>query len=201
MKSIISKTLFLFIAIVLGTFIVLPTLNSFVNNFSVGELGLVPEVFAQNTSGEVSQNNTTTIGDSVLCTIFPFLRGIAFAGNLCGGDSGAANAVGLGVTLVQTVLSLVFVWIIAVAVYTIIRAAIKYIRSEGDNTKVEAAQKSIRTVFVGIGALLVGIVGLAIVIALFGASGGLTPNGGIDTDTLQTCLQNGGTLESCTQGL
>lgn len=185
MKSIINKALFLFIAIVLGAFIVLPSLNSLLGNFSDGKLGLVQEVSAQSENG------------SILCTIFPFLDGIAFAANLCGGDSGAASAVGLGITLVQTVLSLVFVGIIAVAVYTIIRAAIKYIRAEGDDSKVEEAQKSIKRVFIGIGALLVGIVGLAIVIAIFGASGGLTPEG-LDPERLQECLRTG-TLEECTE--
>lgn len=135
--------------------------------------------------------------ESVLCTIFPFLKGIAFAGNLCGGESGASNAVGLGITLVQTALSLVFVGIISVAVYTIIRAALKYIRAEGDDSKVEEAQKSIKRVFIGIGALLVGIVGLAIIIALFGATGGLNTEPGIDTDTLRACLGGGGTIETC----
>lgn len=188
MKSIINKALFLFIAIILCAFVVLPSLNGILGNLSDGKLALVQEVSAQ----EEGSN-------SVLCTIFPFLRGIVFAGNLCGGDSGAANAIGLGFTLVQTILSLIFVGIIAVAVYTIIRAAIKYIRAEGDDSKVEEAQKSIKRVFIGIGALLVGIVGLAIVIALFGASGGLTST--VDTDILQECLENGQTIENCAQSI
>jgi uncharacterized membrane protein len=179
----ISLKLSLAVLFMLTFVLAVPFLNNTTKIIS-GE-GIVSSVSAQN-------------GTSVLCTIFPFLEGIAFAGNLCGGDSGASNAVGLGITLVQTALSLVFVGIISVAVYTIIRAALKYIRAEGDDSKVEEAQKSIKRVFIGIGALLVGIIGLAIIISLFGATGGLNTQSGIDTEALQDCLKTG-TIDTCQQ--
>ncbi len=108
---------------------------------------------------------------NLLCEIFPFIESIKFTSSLCGGESEAGSAVDTAVGLAQFALSLIFVGIIAVAIFIIIKSALKYIQSEGDQAKVEEATKAIKNVFIGIGALLVGIIGLVIIIAVFQASG------------------------------
>lgn len=69
----------------------------------------------------------------------------------------------------QLVLSLVFVGIILVAIVYVVRAAIQYIQSQGNPEEIENATKSIRAVFIGIGALFVGIAGILLVITFFGS--------------------------------
>lgn len=131
---------------------------------------------------------------SPLCSIFPFLEGIQLFGGICViNNQGVENNVNQLATdagsLVSFGLSLIFVGIIAVAVYVIIRAAIKYIRSEGDEGKVEEAQKAIKTVFMGVGALLVGIVGLVIILVFFQSSGALQgPQGGTNVTPVDNFL-------------
>lgn len=113
---------------------------------------------------------------NVICDdIFPFLKNVSFlSDSLCTGETtGAQSAVDTTAGLVQFGLSLVFVGIIVVSIYIIIKAALKYIRSEGDADKIQEAQKAIKSVFIGIAALFIGIIGIVIVIAFFNATGGL----------------------------
>src|SRR5688572_21187611 len=97
---------------------------------------------------------TATGGDSVLCEIFPFLRSIGAVSSICTGSEEAAEDAAEQIrNFIQLGLSLVFVGIIAISIFVIIRAALKYIRSEGEPDKIQDAQKAIKSVFIGIGAL------------------------------------------------
>lgn len=58
--------------------------------------------------------------------------------------------------------------VVASVVYSII-AAYKYITSQGDTGKIEEANKSIKAIFMGIAAMVVGIVGMVIVFTVVGA--------------------------------
>jgi hypothetical protein len=69
------------------------------------------------------------------------------------------------------ILSVVFVGIILIAVYIIIRAGITYISSQGKEEKIQEAQKAIKNVFIGIVVMFVGIVGIILVLAFFGGVG------------------------------
>ncbi len=129
---------------------------------------------------------------SVVCDIFPFIKNIGAFGidSVC---SGKADAVPDKTTLAQQAVNLarlgasfIFIAIIVVAVYIVIKAAIKYIRSEGDKDKIESAQKAIKSVFVGLIALFVGVIGLVLILVLFEATGALTnplPQEGVDQIT------------------
>lgn len=75
----------------------------------------------------------------------------------------------------QLILSLVFVAIILISVVIIIQNGLKYIQSQGDAKKIEDATKAIKTVFIGIGVLFVGIAGLVLVLFVFNGTGLLTP--------------------------
>lgn len=75
----------------------------------------------------------------------------------------------------QLILSLVFVGIILLSVVIIVQSGVKYIQSQGDAGKIEEATKAIKTVFVGIAILFVGIAGLILVLFVFNATGLLTP--------------------------
>jgi ABC-type phosphate transport system permease subunit len=118
--------------------------------------------------------------DSVLCRLVPFLNDIpATQSTLCeGSTAGGEEAVSSTVAFAQLGVSFIFIGIILIAVYVIIKAAIKYIRSEGNEEKIQDAQKAIKQVFVGIGALFVGLIGLVIIIVFFNATGGIN-----DADT------------------
>lgn len=65
----------------------------------------------------------------------------------------------------------VFGLIIIYGIFLIIKAALTIIRSNGDASQVEAGANILRGVYVGIGIIFVGIIGLIIVIAFFGAGG------------------------------
>lgn len=88
--------------------------------------------------------------------------------NLLGTDGvGASDFVTSRVQL-GLVLALGIVVLIAV-VYAIL-AAIKYIQSQGDAGQIEEAQKAIKAIFLGIGAMLLALVGIVLVFVFFGAS-------------------------------
>lgn len=124
---------------------------------------------------------------NLLCKTFPFLAGIGIFGindALCGtGDTSdvALETATATISLFQLVTSLIFIAIIIIAVYVIVKAAIKYIRSEGDESKVQEAQKAIKTVFIGIAALFIGILGVVLVLAFFQVAGPTAGAGGDGT--------------------
>ncbi len=122
----------------------------------------------------LAQAGTAPSGNLV-CKVFPFLQNIKFdyIQQLCGTgqEITSQTAVQQGVLLVQTLVSLIFVGIIIIAVYVIIKAAIKYIRSEGNDEKIQEAQKAIKSVFIGLVALFVGIIGLVLILVIFNALG------------------------------
>ncbi len=110
--------------------------------------------------------------DNLICTIFPFLGQIGAFGisDICGGLD-PDRPIDEARSLIQFGLNLVFVGIIILAIYIIVKAAINYIRSEGDDEKIKSANKSIKAVFTGIIALFVGILGIILVLAIFNATG------------------------------
>jgi hypothetical protein len=71
---------------------------------------------------------------------------------------------------VQLVLILMLTAVIVAAVIYSIIAAFKYISSQGDSGKIEEAQKAIKAIFLGIGAMFVSIIGIVIIFAIFGVS-------------------------------
>lgn len=74
-------------------------------------------------------------------------------------------------TRFNTILSIIFLGIILLGVYVVVRAGIKFIQSQGDAGKIGEAQKAIQSVFLGIGAMFVGVVGIVLVLAFFGGTG------------------------------
>jgi heme/copper-type cytochrome/quinol oxidase subunit 2 len=126
---------------------------------------------------------------SIICTIFPFIRQTSTFGinSLCGDVQGEATGNAIR-DIINLVVSFIFVGIIIFSIYVIIKAAIKYIRSEGDQGKVEEAQKAIKSVFLGIAALFIGLIGIVIVIAFFGAGGALQTTD-INNPLLNSVLQ------------
>lgn len=131
---------------------------------------------APSTGGSEASSN-------LVCQLFPFLSRINFFGisQFCSGQNldrrTAAQEIG---GVVSSIVSLIFVAIIIVAVYIIIKAAIKYIRSEGDESKIQEAQKAIKSVFIGLVALFVGIIGLILILVLFNALGAVENQNPLD---------------------
>lgn len=103
-----------------------------------------------------------------LCTFIPFIC------NAISGDDGSVDAQSAQKFLtdrLQLVVSLIFIGIMLISVFIIVRAGLKYIQSQGDPDKIKDATKAIQSVFVGIGVLVVGIVGLLLVLAFFNITG------------------------------
>lgn len=73
-------------------------------------------------------------------------------------------------------LSLFFSAFIGFGLLVIVRGALKIITAQAVDEKVEEGYKSIRAVFIGLGLTFVGIIGIAIVIALLGGGGLLNAN-------------------------
>lgn len=139
--------------------------------FGFNNLAFAPQVHAQS--------------ENLICTIFPFIKNLGFgAGSLCSDKVEGKPAVDAAVALVRLSLQLIFIGIIIISIYIIIRAAIKYIRSEGDDQKIQDASKAIKSVFIGIAALFIGIIGIVIILAFFNASVGT------DTNEINNVLQN-----------
>jgi large-conductance mechanosensitive channel len=67
--------------------------------------------------------------------------------------------------------SLIFVGIIAFGIFQVIRASLKIIRSEGDSSKIQDGADTLKGVMIGIGMIFVGLIGLVIILAFFGAEG------------------------------
>lgn len=145
-----------------------------------------PKVLAQ-----ADITNEQVDNPNLLCELFPFLQSLGFANDaLCTGEAGeAGETVSTVESLVRFGLSLVFVGIIAVAIFTIIKAALMYIRSEGNEDQVENAKKAIKSVFIGIGALLVGIIGLVLILAFFNATSAVQDADQQDKETVRELLQ------------
>lgn len=83
----------------------------------------------------------------------------------CGDVNGQVTSV------IQVGISLVFALIILYGIFLIIKAALTIIRSNGDSAQLESGVNMIRGVYIGIGIIFIGIIGLIIVIAFFGAGG------------------------------
>ncbi|MFQ5493457.1 MAG: hypothetical protein ACE5DX_04830 [Candidatus Dojkabacteria bacterium] len=99
--------------------------------------------------------------------------------NLLG--AGGSGAAGFLTSRIQLGLVLALGAVVLVAVIFAISAAIKYISSQGDAGKIEEAQKAIKAIFLGVGAMLIAIVGIILVFVFFGAT---RP----DPSLFQTCL-------------
>ncbi len=98
----------------------------------------------------------------------------------------------------ELILSLVFIGIILLSVVIIIQAGVKYIQSQGDETKIQESTKAIKSVFIGIGVLIVGIAGLILVLVFFNATGFLTSSGTGSYDIcLNDCVAGGDTVDNC----
>ena len=111
------------------------------------------------------------------------------------GPQGSGSA-GFVQSRIQLGLVLALGAVVLVAVVYAIMAALKYIQSQGDAGKIEEAQKAIKAIFLGIGAMLVAIVGIVLVFVFFGAN---RP----DPSLFQTCLSAAGSkacVESCLIG-
>ncbi len=135
--------------------------------------------------------------DNLICTVFPFIKSIGSFGinGLCGGLSQTETASQIS-NYVKLGLNLIFIGIIIISIYIIIKAALKYIRSEGDETKIQESQKAIKSVFIGIAALFVGVIGIIIVLAFFNATNVVNQNqNGTGNNFIDTIL-NGGSLNN-----
>lgn len=127
----------------------------------------------------------------------------SFIGPICNalGINDLGNAGQTATSLVRSWanlgITLLFIGIILIAVYIIVKAAITYIQSQGDEGKIAEAQKAIKSVFIGIALLFVGIIGIILVLAFFNGTGLLT--GGSDEcgQCVLRCTLNGASATSC----
>jgi hypothetical protein len=71
---------------------------------------------------------------------------------------------------INIAVSLVFVGIIIYGIFLIISSALKIIRSEGDEGKVQEGANKIKAVYIGIAMIFVGIIGLVLITTFFGGS-------------------------------
>jgi hypothetical protein len=110
------------------------------------------------------------------------------------GVNGSGSA-GFVQSRIQLGLVLALGAVVLIAVVYSILSALKYIQSQGDAGKIEEAQKAIKAIFFGIGAMLIAIVGIVLVFVFFGAS---RP----DPSLFQVCLSapNSVGCRSCVAG-
>ncbi|MEP7103844.1 MAG: hypothetical protein ABI721_04005 [Candidatus Dojkabacteria bacterium] len=65
----------------------------------------------------------------------------------------------------------IFAIIIIYGIVIVVKAVLKIVRSEGDPTKIQEGYSMVKGVFIGIVLIFVGLIGLVVVIAFFGAGG------------------------------
>lgn len=136
-------------------------------------------------------------GSVGVCT---FIGPICDALGIRTGNAGetAATTVRTWVNLGITIL---FIGIILLAVFIIVQAAIKYIQSQGDEGKIAEAQKAIKSVFIGIALLFVGIIGIVLVLAFFSATNLLGGGSGNECEQcVLNCVATGQGVTTCQRG-
>ena len=72
---------------------------------------------------------------------------------------------------VTSAMTIMFIVVFIVAVFYTFMAAIKYIRSEGNEQKVEEAKNAIKAVLFGVAAMFIAIIGILLINAFFGGKG------------------------------
>ncbi|MCA9386145.1 hypothetical protein KC717_05855 [Candidatus Dojkabacteria bacterium] len=72
------------------------------------------------------------------------------------------------VNRIQVGFLLAFGAVILIAVGYVILTAIKYVRSKGDSGEMEESNKAMQSILYGVGALFVGVIGIAVVLIFFG---------------------------------
>lgn len=78
--------------------------------------------------------------------------------------------------LIKVGVSSVFVLIVLYGVIIVVQAALKIIRSNGDQSEYESGQKMIKGAVIGIGMIFAGIIGLIMVLAFFSSGGVVNTN-------------------------
>jgi hypothetical protein len=89
--------------------------------------------------------------------------------DLVGGQGNVDQILGGIGPLIRFGLSSVFAVIIILGVYMTIRAAVNIIRSEGDPGKMEEGYKILKGIWIGVGLIFVGIIGIVVILAFFQA--------------------------------
>ncbi len=84
---------------------------------------------------------------------------------------GGANVVGSTESLIRFAGSLIFAGFTAFGIFIIIKAALKIVRSESNQEEVESGAKAVKSVFIGFGILIVGLIGLILLSGITGLSG------------------------------
>lgn len=89
--------------------------------------------------------------------------------DIIGGQGNVDAIVGSTGGLIRLGFSLIFVVIIVIGIAMIVKAAFTIIRSEGDSSKIEEGYKTLKGVWIGVGLIFVGIIGVVVVLAFFNA--------------------------------
>lgn len=79
-------------------------------------------------------------------------------------------------SLIKFGLSAVFVGIIIIGIFSVIRAALKIIQSEGDPKKLEEGTNVLKGVWVGLVIIFLGVFGIIFILIFFNAQGAADPN-------------------------
>jgi hypothetical protein len=116
---------------------------------------------------------------AIIIYVFSFFNSNVYAQGFCDfypcGNGNSEGEIASEETLLssmsnvfQTVTSALFAIIILYGVYLVIKGAVEIIRSEGDAEKVEKGYKLIKSVYIGVAMIFIGLIGLVIIAALFG---------------------------------
>lgn len=79
-------------------------------------------------------------------------------------------------SLIKFGLSAVFVAIIIIGIFSVIRAALKIIQSEGDPKKLEEGTNVLKGVWFGLVIIFLGVFGIIFILIFFNAQGAVDPN-------------------------
>jgi len=74
--------------------------------------------------------------------------------------------------VITAILNIFFFAVLAFAVYSTLRASIKYIRSEGNEKMVGEAKAAMRSILLGVGTMFICVIIILFLQGIFGANGG-----------------------------
>jgi len=88
----------------------------------------------------------------------------------CLGTNCNGNSLSLVGTILEFLLSFIFVGILIYGIWLIVQAALKIIRSNGNEEEVQSGYKMIKGAYIGLALIFVGLMGLVIVFVIFNAT-------------------------------
>lgn len=93
---------------------------------------------------------------------------------------GGAGLLGFITSRIRLVVAIMLIALVLFSIVYALMASFKYVRSQGDPGQIEEAQKAIKAIWMGVASLFISIIGMVLVINIFGSQ--------LPTTIYETCI-------------